>query len=110
MCYKFTKSQEKIHHIMNRGEIKQFVKYEKEPGTLIHVIRIRSKDIEIEFCIEKCAKSIMRSEQKKGNRELLCQKRIRTFGEKENYKYLGIFEMEPIKQVKMRENMKIKAP
>ena len=31
------------------------------------------------------------------------QERIRTFGEKENYKYLGILEMDTIKQVEIKE-------
>ena len=35
--------------------------------------------------------------------ELLNQERIRTLGEKENNKYLGIFEADPIKQLDMKE-------
>ena len=35
--------------------------------------------------------------------ELPNQKRIRTLGEKENYKYVGIFEADNIKQVEMKE-------
>ena len=31
------------------------------------------------------------------------QERIRTLGGKENYKYSGILEVDPIKQVKMKE-------
>ena len=35
--------------------------------------------------------------------ELLNQDKIRTFGEKETYKYLGILEADTIKQVEMKE-------
>ena len=35
--------------------------------------------------------------------ELLKQEKIRTLGEKETYKYLGIMEADTIKQVEMKE-------
>ena len=35
--------------------------------------------------------------------ELPNQEKIRAFGEKETYKYLGILEVDTIKQVKMKE-------
>ena len=38
--------------------------------------------------------------------ELLNQGKIRTFGEKETYKYLGMLEADIIKQVVMKENIK----
>ena len=53
----------------------------------------------MEFGIEKCAMLVMKS----GTRhltdeiELPNQDRIKTLGEKENYKYLGILEAETIK-------------
>ena len=38
--------------------------------------------------------------------ELPNQDKIRTFGEKEAYKYLGILEADTIKQVEMKEKIK----
>ena len=43
--YKFTKSQEKISHIVYMDNIKLFGKNEKERETLIQTIRIYSQDI-----------------------------------------------------------------
>ena len=37
--------------------------------------------------------------------ELPNREKIRTLGDKETYKYLGIFEVESIKNVKMKENI-----
>ena len=37
--------------------------------------------------------------------ELLNKESIRTFGEKENYKYLGILEAETIKHIEMKEKI-----
>ena len=38
--------------------------------------------------------------------ELPNQNKIRTFGEKETYKYLGILEADTIKQVEMKEKIR----
>ena len=51
--YKFSKSQEKINHLMYLDDIKLFAKNEKELETLIHAVRIYSQDIGMEFGIEK---------------------------------------------------------
>ena len=37
------------------------------------------------------------------NRTIKSRKKIRTFGEKENYELIGIFESETVKQVEMNE-------
>ena len=50
--------------------------------------------------------------EKKGKKEtsegieLPSQEKIRTLGEKENYKYLGILEADMIKQTEMKEKVK----
>ena len=66
-------------------------------------------DIEMEFGTEKCAIVPMKGRKRKITEriELLNQERIRTLGQKENYKYLGILEVNTIKQVEIEEkNMK----
>ena len=57
----------------------------------------------MEFDIEKCVMNVMkiRKWQITEGIELPNQERIRTFGEKENYKYLGILEADTIKQVEI---------
>ena len=83
-------------------------KNEKELKTLIHEVRLLSQDIGMEFDI---AKSVM-LEMKSGKRhqtdgiELPHQDKIRTLGEKETYKYLGILEADTIKQMEMKEKIK----
>ena len=59
----------------------------------------------VEFGIEKFAMLIMRSGkgQMTEGIELPNQKRIRTLGEKETYKYLGILEVYTFKQAEMKE-------
>ena len=73
--------------------------------TLIDEEKIYTQDIEIEFRIEKCAMLVMKS----GKQHLIDgmeqpnQEKIRTLGEKEAYKYLGILEAHAIKQVEVKE-------
>ena len=53
--YSLSRSQEKINHQMYMDDIKLFAKNKKELETLIPAVRICSRDIGIEFSIEKCA-------------------------------------------------------
>ena len=91
--YKLTKSQEKINHLMYMDDIKLFAKNEKELETQIQAVKVYSQGLGMEFGIEKCTMLIMRSrKQQMEGLELPNQEKIRTPGEKETYKYLGILE------------------
>ena len=82
--------------------IKLFAKNEKELETLLHAVRIQSRDIGMEFSIEKCAMKIGKRYLTDGM-ELLNQDKIRILGKKKTNKYLGKMEDDTIKQVKMKE-------
>ena len=89
--------------------IKLFAKHEKELETLIHAVRIYSQDIGMEFGIEKCAMLVMKSGKRymTDGMELQNQDKIRTLGENETHKYLGILEADIIKQVEMKDKKNI---
>ena len=55
---------------MYMDDIKLFAKNEKELETLILAVRIYSDDIGMEFCIEKCAMLIMKSEKQQITEEM----------------------------------------
>ena len=59
----------------------------------------------MEFDIENCAMLVMTSRERETVEgiKLPNQKRIRTLGMKENYKYLGILEADTIKPAKINE-------
>ena len=86
-------------------DIKLFVKDEKELENIIQTVRIYSKDIGMEFGREKCAILIMKSGKRQimEEIELTNQEKIRTFGEKETYKYLVILKVDTIKQAEIKE-------
>ena len=85
---------------MYLDDIKIFAKNKKELETLIQTIRMYTQDIGMEFGTEKCTMLIIKKEKRETMEgiELPDQESIRTIGEKENCKYLGIFEVNTIKQ------------
>ena len=89
---------------MYREDIQLLAKNEKELVTLIHAVRIYSQDIGMEFGIKKCAMLVRKSGKRHmtDGMELQNQNKIRTLGENETYKYLGILEADTIKQVEMK--------
>ena len=106
--YKLSRSQENINHLMYMADIRLFAKNEKDLETLIHAVRIYSQDLGMEFGIEKCARLVMKSGKRHltDGMELPNQDKIRTLGEKETYKYLGILKTDIIKQVEMKEKIR----
>ena len=81
-------------------------------GTLVRVnqwiIIIYSQDIVMDFGLEKCVmlKMKCRKRQIMEEIEIPNQERIRILGEKENYKYLRILELDIIKKEKMKEKIR----
>ena len=61
----------------------------------------------MEFGIEKCAMLVMKSGKRHltDGMELSNQYTIRTLGEKETYKYLGILEADTSKQVEIKDKI-----
>ena len=86
-------------------DIKLFAKNEKELEILIQTVTIYSQDIKMEFGIGKCAVLVMKSgkRQMAEGVKLPNQEKLRSHGESETYKYIGILEADTIKLMKMKE-------
>ena len=110
--YKLDKAQEKINRLIYMDDIKLFAKNEKELETRKQAVRIYTQDTEMEFAIEKCAILIMKSGKRHMTEgvELPNRDKIRTFGEKEIDKYMGILEADTIKHAEMKEKNKKEYP
>ena len=89
-------------------DIKLFAKNETELETLVQAVRIYSQDIGMEFGIEKCTMLIRRSRKRQMTEgiEQPNQEKSGMLEEKETYYYLGILEVDTIKQVGMKEKIK----
>ena len=85
--YKLSRSQEKVNHLIYMDDIKPLVKNEKEQENLIHTVRIYSRDIGMEFGIEKCAMLVMKSGKRQltDGMELHNKDKIKTLAEDETY-------------------------
>ena len=88
-------------------DIKLFAKNEKKLETLIHTVRIYSRDTGMEFGIEKCTMLVMKSGKRQltNGMELPNKDKIKTLAENETYKYLGILEADTIKQAEVKEKI-----
>ena len=88
-------------------DIKLFAKNEKEVETLIHTVRIYSRDLGMQLGIEKCAMLLMKSGKRQltDGMELSNQDKIKTLAENKTYKYLCISEADTIKQAEMKDKI-----
>ena len=87
-------------------DLKLYSRNEKELDSLVQTIRIFSKDIGMEFSIEKCAMLVIEKGKivKSVGIELPDGKVIKSLQEDESYKYLGILEADRF----LGEEMKLK--
>ena len=92
---------------MYMDDIELFAKNEKELETLTHTVRIYNQDIRMEFGLEKWPMVVMKSGKRHTTDgiELPNQDKIRTLGENDAYKYLGILEADTFKQVQMKDKI-----
>ena len=92
---------------MSMDDIELFAKNEIELKSLIHAVSRYSQDIGTEFGIEKCAMLVMKSGKRHTTDgiELPNQDNIRTPGENDACKYLGILEADTVKQVQMKDKI-----
>ena len=106
--YHLGKNRPKVNHLLYMDDLKLYAKDKKELDTLIQTVRVFSKDIGMDFGIEKCAMIQM----KRGKFvisegiELPNGKEIRSLDDQEGYKYLGILQFDDIKHNEVKEKLK----
>ena len=97
--YHLGKNRPKVNHLLYMDNLKLYAKDKKELDTLSQTVRVFSKDIGMDFGIEKFAMIQM----KRGifvmseGIELPNGKKIRSLDDQEGYKYLGILQFDDIK-------------
>ena len=86
-----------------------FTRNEKELETLMHVFRIYTQHIWMEFGLEKCTMLIMKSGKwhMADGMELPNPDEIRTFREKETLKYLGILKLTPSNKWRWKKKLRM---
>ena len=94
MAYEFSGSKIKINHLLFTDDLKLYTRNEKELDSLVQTKRVFSKDIGMEFGIEKCAMLVIEKGKtvKSISIELPDGTVIKSLQEGVSYKYLGILE------------------
>ena len=89
-AYEFSESKEKVNRLLFIDNLKLYSQSEKELDSLIQTVHVFSKDIGMEFVIEKFAMSVMEKGKtvKSVGIEFPDGKIIKSLQEGESYKYL----------------------
>ena len=103
----FSESKEKINHLLFMDDLKLNSRNEKGLDSLVQAVRVFSKDIGMEFVIEKCAMLVMEKGKivKSVGIELPGGKVIKSLQEGESYKYLEVIEADKFLEEKMKLNV-----
>ena len=102
--YSLGKNQQKLSHLLYMDDLKLFGQSERDIESLVNTVHGFSCDIGLQFGIEKCGVIIM-----KRGKMAICDGIELPDGEKmkvvneEGYKYLGIVELDRIKEKEMKE-------
>ena len=104
-AYEFSK--EKINHLLFMDGLKLYSRSEKGLDSLVQTVLVFSKDIGMEFGIEKCAMLVMEKGKivKSVGIELPDGKVLKLLQEGESYKYLGVLQADKFLEEKMKLNV-----
>ena len=102
--YEWGKKEYKLNHLLFMDDLKLFSKIEEQMDTLVRTVHVFSTDIVMEFGMKKCGILTM-----KRGKVVRCEgiklpnSEVTEEIEKEGYIYLGIVELDKIKENEMKE-------
>ena len=105
--YNFSRTKDKINHLLYMDDLKLFAKEEAGLDALIQTVRVFSSDFGMEFGIEKCAVVIMKRGKMSNSNgiKLPDDDFIKALNAEDGYKYLGVLESDAIMKNKMKEKL-----
>ena len=107
MGYQLKKNDRKINHLLFMDDLKLYGKNEQEINALVQLVRIMSKDVGMEFGIEKCAVLVMkRGVVVQNDGIVLPDDQVIKNVDESGYKYLGIIQQDGIMNGKMKAKTK----
>ena len=102
--YEWGKKEHKMNDLLFMGNLKLFSKSEGQMDTLVRTIYVFSTDIGMDFGMKKCGiLNMKRGKVVRYERIKLTNGEIMKEVEKEGYTYLGIVELDKIKENEMKE-------
>ena len=105
-CYKWGKKEYKLNQLLFMDHLKLHAKSEEQTNTLVRTVYVFSTDIGMEFGIKKCGILTMKRGKivKREGIKLPDGEEMKQVGQ-EGYKYLGIIELDKIKETEMKEKI-----
>ena len=88
-------------------DLKLYAKSEETLDSLVQTVRVFSKDIGMQFGLDKCAALTMKRGRivKSGGIEFPNDKKIRSLEQDSSYKYLGILQSIEIQRKEMKDKV-----
>ena len=105
--YQFSTNGQRINHLLYMDDLKLYSRTEKELNSLVETVRIFSKDINMEFVIQKCALLVLKRGKSVKTEGIQLQDNsfIRSLENDENYKYRGVLQANEVNGSKMKKKM-----
>ena len=104
--YSFGSDGKLINHLLFMDDLKLFGKTERELEGLVDLVSVYSRDIGMEFGLEKCASLVIRRGVKEGNDGIeLPNGEMMKEVDANGYKYLGVLEGADIKNREMKDKV-----
>ena len=102
------KNNKKINHLLFMDDLKLYAKSDQKLSQLIQTVHNFSRDINMEFGLDKCNKCTIKKGKKvaSNNIELDNQNTVKDLANDTTYKYLGIEENSQIQHKNIRERIK----
>ena len=105
-CYKWGKKEYKLNHLLFMDDLKLYAKSEEQTNTLARTVYVFSTDISMEFGIKKSEiLTIKRGKTVKSEGIKLPDGEVMKQVGQEEYTYLGIIELDKIKETEMKEKI-----
>ena len=104
ICYEWGKKEYKLNHLLFMDDLKLFSKSESQIETLVGTVQIFSTDIEMEFGLKKCGVlAIKRGKIVRYYGIVLPNGGVMKEVDKEGHTYLGLVELDKMKENEMKE-------
>ena len=105
-CYKWGKKEYKLNYLLFMDDLKLYAKSEEQTITLVRTVYVFSTDIGMEIEIKKCGILTMKRGKivKSEGIKLPDGEVMKQVGQG-GYKYLGIIELDKIKETEMKEKI-----
>ena len=105
-CYEWGKKEYKLNHLLFMDDLKLFGKNEEQIDSLVNTAHIFSTDIGMEFGLRKCGVvTLKRGKLARCEGIELPDGEVMKEVEQEGYTYLGIVELDKIKEKEMKEKI-----